>query len=362
MHNTTTNILPSLIISDLEINPPFILGGMGVRITNHTLVSAAANLGMAGTIASVGLCPRNTKKDKYVEASNKALSNEIHKSRALSKGIIGVNVMYALTNYNDLVKTSVEEKVDYIVSGAGLPLNLPELANNSHTKLIPIVSSLHATKIIIKRWKTKYNRLPDALIVEGVLAGGHLGYSQKEVASWGDNSLLSLCKIIIDYCTEIERQFHKHIPVIAAGGIYDGKDIAKYLKAGIEGVQMSTRFIATNECSAPVNYKQAIINSKKEDMLIINSPVGLLGRAIKNPFVDKITNNVMPKFNCPYHCLKTCNPETAPYCIAEALVNAHEGDLENGLIMAGYNAYRIHDIVPIKVLTESLINETLSCL
>jgi NAD(P)H-dependent flavin oxidoreductase YrpB (nitropropane dioxygenase family) len=353
------NKLPSLKIGRLDINPPFILGGMGVRITNHVLAAAVANLGMAGTIASVGLCDRKTKREQYASASNAALIKEIRAARELTKGVIGVNIMVALTNYEELAKTAAKENVDYIISGAGLPLDLPELTKGSNTALIPIVSSVRAADIILKKWRKKYDRLPDAFIVEGALAGGHLGYNLKEIDGWNKDSLADICKEIILLCKEIEKETGQHIPVIAAGGLYDGADIAKMLKIGVEGVQLATRFIATIECSIPDKIKQALIKSRKDDIVVINSPVGLPGRVLKNKFVERILRGEKMKFDCPYHCLKTCTPETAPFCIAEALVNAYEGDFDNGIIMPGSNAYKIKKIVPVKELVDTLVNETI---
>jgi nitronate monooxygenase len=350
--------LPSLKIGRLEINPPFILGGMGVRITNHILVAAVANLGMAGTIASVGLCDRKIKREQYTSASDAALIKEIRATRKLTKGIIGVNIMVALTNYEDLAKTAAKENVDYIISGAGLPLDLPELTKGSTTALIPIVSSVRAAEIILKKWRKKYDRLPDAFIVEGALAGGHLGYNLKEIAGWNKDSLANICKDVMLLCKEVEKETGHHIPVIAAGGLYDGKDIAKMLKIGVEGVQLATRFIATDECSVPDKIKQALIKSEKNDIVIINSPVGLPGRVLKNRFVERILHGEKMNVVCPYHCLKTCIPETAPFCIADALVNAYEGDFDNGIIMPGSNAYKIKEIVPVKELVDILVNET----
>ena len=237
--------LPPLKVGNLIIDPPFILGGMGVRITDHNLVSAVADCGMAGTIASVGLCKTGTKKENYVEESNKALISEIKKTRELTKGIIGINIMVALTNYAELVKTAINENIDYIACGAGLPLDLPRLAKKGKTFLIPIVSSSRAVEIICKRWLKKYDRLPDAIIVEGALAGGHLGFKRDVIFNWNQNNLIAICKDVIQICKQYEEKTGKYIQVIVAGGIFNGEDIARFLKIGIAGIQMATRFITT---------------------------------------------------------------------------------------------------------------------
>ncbi|MEN6520209.1 MAG: nitronate monooxygenase family protein [Armatimonadota bacterium] len=354
--------LPVLKIGHLEIDPPFILGGMGVRSTDHSLVSAVANCGMAGTIASVGLLKKKCKGPAFIDECNAGLVEEIRLSRELSKGIIGVNIMVALSNYDELVKVAVNEKVDYIISGAGLPLGLPAIAKDSGVCLIPIVSSARTAEIICKRWWGRDKYLPDAIVVEGALAGGHLGFKREEVSKWDNRTLESVCTEVIAVARKYEEMARKHIPVIAAGGVFDGNDIARLFKIGVEGVQMATRFLATDECSLPMNCKQLILDATKEDMIIINSPVGMPGRAVKNELIERILNGEKMPISCPYHCLRTCNPAEAPFCIAEALVSAHEGDDKKGLIMAGYNAYRIKEIVPVKQLIDTLVAETLEAL
>lgn len=354
--------LPALRIGHLEIDPPFILGGMGVRSTDHPLVAAVANCGMGGTIASVGLISGECRGKAYIEASNKGLLEEIRRSRELSNGVIGVNIMVALTNYDELVKTAVDAKVDYIISGAGLPLGLPALAKDSSVCLIPIVSSARTADIICKRWWNRDGCLPDAIVVEGALAGGHLGLSREEVSQWTEHTLGEVCAEVILVARKYEGESGKHIPVVAAGGIFDGADIARLLSIGVEGVQMATRFLATDECSLPANCKQIIVDAGEDDMVIINSPVGLPGRAVRNELVERILRGESFPISCPYHCLRTCNPATVPFCIAAALISAHNGDDKNGLIMAGYNAYRIHEIVPVKQLVDQLVKETLTAL
>lgn len=360
MRNKKIIKLPTLKIKGLEINPPFILGGMGVRITDHCLVSAVADCGMAGTIASVGLCPTSCNQNNYESESNKALSKEIKIAKKKSIGIIGVNIMTALINYEELVKTADKEEIDYIASGAGLPLNLPALVHNKHTALIPIVSSVKAARIILNKWLKKYNRIPDGFIVEGALAGGHLGYNLSQISNWSQNNLLKICLDIKIMLLSYPIENINKIPIIAAGGIFDGKDIAMFLKQGINGVQLATRFIATNECSVPDNFKNAIINCKEKDMVIINSPVGLYGSVLKNNFIKRIISGEKMIVTCPYHCLKTCKRNESQYCIAQALVNAQEGNINEGIIMAGHNAYKIKEIVSAKQLVNELVTETLS--
>ncbi len=348
------NRIPTLKIGNLEINPPIIQGGMGVRVSKANLASAVANTGCAGVIASIGLGEfENVSSSEAVKINEEGLRYEIRKARSLTSGIIGVNIMVAVSNYDNLVKTAVEEDVDLIISGAGLPLSLPKYLNGKDIKLIPIVSSARTFRIICKRWKNHFNKLPDAVIVEGVRAGGHLGYSYDSLA---DNTAPAL-EQIIEETIKITDFFGTRIPVIAAGGIFDGDDIAHFLKLGASGVQMATRFVCTDECDAHNNFKQAYLNAKAEDITIIKSPVGLPGRVINNSFVEKIKQGETVPFICNYQCLRTCDPKKAPYCIAKVLANAAEGKMDESFAFAGSNAYRCNEIIPVKTLVEKLSKE-----
>lgn len=343
--------VPTLKIGDLELDPPIIQGGMGVRVSRASLAAAVANEGGAGIIASVGLGDyENTPASKFVEVNNDALRFEIKKARQNSKGVIGVNVMVVLSNYEDLVKVCVEEKVDLLICGSGLPLDLPKLTQNTNIKLIPIVSSARALNIIYKKWKQNYNKVPDAVIVEGPLAGGHLGYSYKEMAEGTAPSLEDLVKELVAFVNTLEEK----IPVIAAGGIFDGKDIAKFLILGASGVQMATRFVCTEECDVHYEFKKAYLNAKQEDITIINSPVGLPGRVIKNDFTQRVMKGETIPFVCHHHCLRSCNPEVAPYCIARVLGEASKGRMLDAFTFAGANAYRCNEIVTVKTLMNEL--------
>jgi nitronate monooxygenase len=350
--------MKELRIGDLTIKIPIVQGGMGVGISLASLASAVANEGGVGVISTIGIGIH--KKDSFknmFEMNIKGLKKEIQKAREMTKGVLGVNIMVALTNYADMVKTAIEEKIDIIFSGAGLPMDLPAFLNNkSKTKLVPIVSSARAAKIITKRWKEKYDYLPDAIVVEGPKAGGHLGFKRKEL----DNSECSLENIVPEVIEEVkkwEEGSDKKIPVIAAGGIYSGADIKKIIEMGASGVQMATRFVATDECDASIEFKNAYINAKKEDIIIIDSPVGLPGRAISNSFIKSVEAGVKHPINCPYKCIRTCKLEESPYCIAIALLNAQKGKLEKGFVFAGENAYKVKEIVSVKQLMQELVKE-----
>ncbi|MBA3035987.1 MAG: nitronate monooxygenase [Desulfobacterium sp.] len=345
----------SLKIGDLVSRIPIIQGGMGVGISMSGLASAVANEGGIGIIATamIGIDEPDVSANPLV-ANVRALKREIRKARSMTKGIIGVNIMVALTHYADLVKASIEEAVDIIISGAGLPLDLPGfLVEGAKTKLVPIVSSARAAKILSQKWLSKYNRLPDAFVVEGPKAGGHLGFKKEQIND-PDYALEKLVKEVIETVGPIAAKCNTTIPVIAAGGIYTGGDIRKMLDLGAAGVQMGTRFVATFECDAALDFKKAYVDAKQEDLMIINSPVGMPGRALHNKFLDDVENGIKKPFKCPYHCIKTCDVENSPYCIALALAGAKKGKFKSGFAFAGSNAYRVNEIVSVKDLIQTL--------
>lgn len=340
----------NLDIGDLRIKVPIIQGGMGVRVSSFGLASAVSNEGGLGVIAAVGLGEEGdiTSLD-YAECSRNALISVIRKTRTLTNNPFGVNIMCALTNYEDLVIAAQEESIDVIISGAGLPLKLPSLIKNKRTKLVPIVSSARAAQLICGVWERRYKRLPDAVVVEGPEAGGHLGYSLEEIADKEHVTLDNILKEVLSVVKDFESP-SKKIPVIAAGGIFDGEDIARVIRLGASGVQMATRFVCTHECDVDIKYKEAYLAAKKEDIIIIKSPVGMPGRVINNDFVKKINSGGRVDFGCQYKCLATCDPQKVNYCIAKALFNASRGLMDKGFAMCGSNAYRIKKIVSVKEL------------
>lgn len=340
----------------LEI--PLIQGGMGVRVSSSGLASAVSNQGALGVIAAVALGDEEGKTlEGFKEQSRKSLVRVIRQTRSLTKKPIGVNIMCALANYDDLVDAAQEEGVDVIISGAGLPLKLPAFVKNPKTRLVPIVSSARAAHIICTAWKKKYHRLPDAVIVEGPLAGGHLGYRREDLDHPDEVSLEGILPEVLRAVKPFESDGIS-IPVIAAGGIFDGKDIARMIRLGASAVQMATRFVCTHECDVSDAYKQLYLSSKKEDIAIIQSPVGMPGRVIRNDFVERIQRGERVDFGCAYRCLSTCDPQKVNYCIAKALMNASHGELDKGFAMCGSNAYRIQKIVSVKELIDELVSET----
>ena len=346
--------IPPLKIGNVEVPLPIIQGGMGVRVSLAGLAAAVANEGGIGTIASVGLGDFNEAKTDFEGVCREALIKELRRARALTDGPIAVNVMGVLSNAKDLVQTSAREGAKFIVSGASLPLRLPEMIDDETVNLVPIISSGRAADIVLRTWEKRYHRTADAVILEGPLAGGHLGFSAEQLQEPEKYSLDILLPEVLEAIKPFEDRFGRKIPVIAGGGIYTGADIARMLQAGASGVQMATRFVCTYECEVAAEFKQAYLDSKEEDIVIIKSPVGLPGRAVRNQFLRNLDAGKLDKIICPYHCLATCDVATARYCIALALVNAYLGNMDKGLVFCGQNAYRINKIVSVKELIAEL--------
>jgi len=352
----------TLTIGDLKATLPIIQGGMGIGISLSGLAAAVANEGGIGVISAAGIGLREPDiASNYLGANIRSLKNEIRKARALTKGILGINIMVALSNFEDMVKTAIDEGIDVIFSGAGLPLNLPKFLKESvNTKLVPIVSSARAAGLIAKRWFEKYKYIPDAIIVEGPLAGGHLGFSHEQIHD-SNYKLENLVQEVLEKIKSLEPKFGKSIPVIAAGGIFTGEDIKKFIDIGAAGVQMATRFVTTEECDASLAFKNAYLNCTSEDIGIIKSPVGMPGRAIINDYLRDVSNGTKKPFTCPYHCIITCDYKSSPYCIALSLSNAKIGKFDHGFAFAGENAYKTNEIISVKALTNKLIDEYDSC-
>jgi len=352
--------MPELRIGDITARVPVIQGGMGVGISLSGLASAVANEGGIGVIASVGIAMLSAEMRNVRKQNIEKLKSEIRKAKTMTDGIIGVNIMVALTDFAKLVMVSFEAEADIVFLGAGLPLRIPQIVTperlrEGKTKTAVIVSSDRAAAIVLRSW-AKYDCVPDALVVEGPMAGGHLGFKKAQI----DDSQYSLEAIlpgVIAAVKPFEDRFGKEIPVIAAGGIYTGADIRKYLDLGAGGVQMATRFVTTHECDADIKFKEAFLAARKEDITIIQSPVGLPGRAINNAFLKDVKAGQKKPFHCPWKCLATCDFRTAPYCIAQALVNAQQGNLDDGFVFAGANAYRATEITSVHEIFKSLTEE-----
>lgn len=346
-----------LKIGDLTAKLPIIQGGMGVGISLSGLASAVANEGGVGVIscAGLGLIYRNSAKD-YMEACIIGLKEEIRKTREKSNGIIGVNIMMALTNFSDMVKTAIAEKVDVIFAGAGLPMDLPKYRTpDCVTKLVPIVSSARAAKIICEKWKTLYDYLPDLVVVEGPKAGGHLGFKTNQI----EDPNFSIENLVPDVVKEInvfEEKYSQEIPVIAAGGIYTGEDMFNIMQLGAKGVQIASRFVTTHECDADIKFKESYLKATEDDVEIIQSPVGMPGRALKGEFLEKVKLGLTAPKSCPYNCLHTCDYKKVPYCIIVTLYNAYQGKMDKGYAFAGSNAYRATKITSVKEIIDEIVS------
>jgi NAD(P)H-dependent flavin oxidoreductase YrpB (nitropropane dioxygenase family) len=350
--------MKSLRIGNLSVAVPVVQGGMGVGISLSGLAAAVANEGGVGVISCAGLgLLYKDSSESFLEASIHGLKEEIRKTREKTLGVIGVNVMVAMTNYADMIKTCISEKVDVIIAGAGLPLDLPSFRKkDSMTKLVPIVSSARAARVICEKWKANYDILPDAVIVEGPKAGGHLGFKEEQIGD-GNYALEKLVPEIVLELKLFEEKYNQSIPLIAAGGIYTGEDINNIMKLGASGVQMGTRFVTTDECDASDEFKQAYIDAEEKDIEIIKSPVGMPGRAIFSNFIQKVKDGKKQPKICPFKCIKTCDISKSPYCIIIALKNAVKGNFENGFAFAGSNAFRATRISSVKEVFQSLLKE-----
>ena len=332
-------------------------GGKGVGGSLHKLAGTVSKEGGIGIISTADIGFKEEDFNKNPKAANmRAIEKEIKLAREIAgeDKILGVNIMVALKDYVDIVKECVKQKIDLIISGAGIPKDLPEYVKGSETKIAPIVSSLRCCKLIVKHWLSKYDYVPDMIVIEGPEAGGHLGFKNEELIEENKPKLEDITVEIVDYIKEVEKETGKNIPVICAGGIWDNKDIKKFLELGASGVQMATRFVATNECDADDEFKQAYINAKKEDIKIIKSPVGMPGRAIYNDFV-KTTENEKSKIDKCYGCIKTCNIVNTPYCITKALINAVGGNVNKGLVFCGSNVDKVKEIVSVHDLMQELV-------
>lgn len=349
------SVMNALKIGGLVIPVPIIQGGMGVGISLSGLAVAVANEGGVGVIsvAGLGLVHRNPALN-YLEANIEGLRQEIRKAKEKTKGVIGVNIMVAMTNFADMVRTAISEKVDIIFSGAGLPMDLPAfLQPGSTTRLVPIVSSARAARLICEKWKSTSDYLPDAIVVEGPKAGGHLGFKKDQIEDAG-YTLENLVPEVVQEVRYFEEKYNREIPVIAAGGIYTGEDIYDIMQKGAKGVQIGTRFVTTDECDASKAFKQSYIDAREEDIEIIQSPVGMPGRAVKNQFIQNVRDGLKKPVKCPFHCIKSCDVSTTPYCIIAALFSAYKGNMKGGFAFAGSNAYRATQITSVKELFAEL--------
>ncbi|MDE7313332.1 MAG: nitronate monooxygenase family protein [Eubacterium sp.] len=334
---------------------PIIQGGMGVGVSRSRLAGAVAKAGGVGMISSAQIGYDEPDFEQDVCGCNlRAIEKHVRLAKQQSDGgLVGVNVMVALKHYARHVRAAVQAGADLVVCGAGLPADLPELVGDADTAIAPIVSSSKAASVLLRMWDKKYHRTADLLVVEGPKAGGHLGFTPAQLKDIA----------VLDYDEEIrqiikekriyESKYGVSIPVVAGGGIFDSADARHMIGLGADGVQVATRFVATEECDAADAYKQAYIQAKDEDVVIVQSPVGMPGRAIRNAFIQKAEQGKVPIKQC-FQCIKKCMPKEVPYCITQALVNAVKGNLEQGLIFCGANVGRIREMTTVARLMQEL--------
>ena len=339
----------------LEI--PLIQGGMGVGVSLSGLAGAVAKTGAMGCISTADCGYREEDFRRFPEEANlRALRKEIQRAKLLSdgKGMIAINAMVATRQWEDAIKVAVEEGIDAVISGAGLPLSLPELVPEGTALIAPIVSSGRAAKVLLKTWSQKYQRTADFVVLEGPLAGGHLGFKAAEVEEATAKPLEELIPEVLSVLQGFEEEYGRKIPLFAAGGIWSKEDIVRMQEAGAYGVQMATRFIGTKECDASTAYKEYLISKKENDLEIIHSPVGMPGRAVKSPMLEKLglSGRIAPK-HCS-RCIHGCDPGTVKYCITHALISAVEGNVEEGLFFSGANVEKLREIVSVQEVVDEL--------
>ncbi|MBH1942362.1 nitronate monooxygenase [Mobilitalea sibirica] len=349
-------MMKPLVIGDLIAKVPIIQGGMGVGVSRSGLAGAVAAEGGIGIIstAQIGYDEPDFNK-RQIPTNLVAIKKHIDLAREKANGgLIGVNIMVATKQYEKYIKAACEAGADLIISGAGLPITLPELVRGFKTKIAPIVSSLRAASVILKMWDKKYQSTADLIVIEGPRAGGHLGFSKDQLDHIDELDYDSEIRSIIEYKKEFEDKYQKKIPVVVAGGIFDKEDIKHALSLGADGVQISSRFVVTKECDASDEFKQAYINAKKEDIKIVISPVGMPGRAIMTSFMEDVGCAKIPVDKC-FHCLEHCNPRETPYCITKALIEAVKGNIKGGLVFCGDNVHRLKEMTTVKEIFDELV-------
>ena len=349
-----------LTIGNYTVPYPLIQGGMGVRISGGRLAGHVAKAGGIGLVAAAGIALNSDHYTgtNYFQAETQAFQTEIRKARAIApEGVIGVNVMVALSDYEALVKAAIEAGAQVVVCGAGLPLSLPELASHApEVALVPIASSLRAAQLIARTWEKRYHRLPDAVVVEDPdTAGGHLGEKMEHIGT-GEYDQYATVRAIKQFFRD---EYHAEIPIIAAGGIWDRADLEHALAEGADGVQMASRFVCTEECDADDTFKQAYLDCTKEDIGLIMSPAGLPGRIITTNAAKVRQYDLDHHTVCRMGCLKKCTYKESGerFCIVNALDRAQRGDVETGLVFCGTNAWKANKITTVQAIFDELFGE-----
>ena len=348
-----------LKMGNIEAKVPLIQGGMGVAISLGRLAGAVAKEGGIGSISAAQIGFKEPDFDTNTKEANlRAIQKEYDKARAIAPdGIIGFNIMVAMRHYEEYVRAAIDAGADLILSGAGLPTDLPRIAGDSRAKLAPIVSTDKSAKVILKYWGRKYKRMPDLLVIEGPKAGGHLGFTKEQLKAYDQAAYDAEVSDILDTVRSYEEEFQCRIPVALAGGIENKAQAEHAFSLGVDAIQAATRFVTTEECDAHIKYKEAYLNAKETDIVIVKSPVGMPGRAILNPFMEKVmAGERIPHSSC-HGCLQKCNPSEIPYCITDALVHAARGEVDDALLFCGAYAYKADHLETVKEVIDSLMPE-----
>ena len=348
-----------LKMGNIEAKVPLIQGGMGVGISLGRLAGAVAKEGGIGSISAAQIGFKEPDFDTNTKEANlRAIQKEYDKARAIAPdGIIGFNIMVAMRHYEEYVRAAIDAGADLILSGAGLPTDLPRIAGDSRAKLAPIVSTDKSAKVILKYWGRKYKRMPDLLVIEGPKAGGHLGFTKEQLKAYDQAAYDAEVRDILDTVRSYEEEFQCRIPVALAGGIENKAQAEHAFSLGVDAIQAATRFVTTEECDAHIKYKEAYLNAKETDIVIVKSPVGMPGRAILNPFMEKVmAGERIPHSSC-HGCLQKCNPSEIPYCITDALVHAARGEVDDALLFCGAYAYKADHLETVKEVIDSLMPE-----
>ena len=348
-----------LKMGNIEAKVPLIQGGMGVGISLGRLAGAVAKEGGIGIISAAQIGFKEPDFDTNTKEANlRAIQKEYDKARAIAPdGIIGFNIMVAMRHYEEYVRAAIDAGADLILSGAGLPTDLPRIAGDSRAKLAPIVSTDKSAKVILKYWGRKYKRMPDLLVIEGPKAGGHLGFTKEQLKAYDQAAYDAEVSDILDTVRSYEEEFQCRIPVALAGGIENKAQAEHAFSLGVDAIQAATRFVTTEECDANIKYKEAYLNAKETDIVIVKSPVGMPGRAILNPFMEKVmAGERIPHSSC-HGCLQKCNPSEIPYCITDALVHAARGEVDDALLFCGAYAYKADHLETVKEVIDSLMPE-----
>lgn len=351
--------LEPLVMGNVRARLPIVQGGMGIGISMGNLAGAVAKEGGIGIISSaqIGyLEPDFAVRTK--EANLRAIHSEYEKARAIAPdGVIGFNIMVAMKHYEEYVKEVQNTGADLIISGAGIPTELPVYVEGADIKIAPIVSTDKSARVVLKYWDKKYNRTADMVVIEGPKAGGHLGFQTEQLDTFKDPFYDTEIQAIIETVRTYEEKYACKIPVVVAGGIENAAQAAHVMGLGADGIQVATRFVTTRECDADIRFKEAYVNAEEEDIVIVKSPVGMPGRAIRNPFMERVMSGEKITPSSCRGCLRKCNPAEIPYCITEALINAAKGNVDQALLFCGAYGYKAQKIETVKEVIDSLLRE-----